>query len=361
MLRKGFALPKKAFALPRKGFALPRKAFALPRKAFALSRKGLTLPRKAFALLRKGFAIPRNCIHISRRGFTFMIKYNISLKELLPARQENSYKGTYGHALILCGSRNMPGACCIAANGALRSGVGLVTAAFPEGAYNAIAPKLTEALLLPLPQNSEGTFSFSAIHDLRFREKYTAILMGCGMGVNEDTRKLVNAITGDNFLKLVIDADALNCLAKNPDILKKTKAKIIVTPHIGEMSRLSKKTAQEILKDPVKAATEFAKEYNVTVVLKGSTTVVCSPDSEDVFVNTFDNSGLAKGGSGDLLAGIIVSLLSQGASPFAAAAAGVKIHSDCAKITAEEESERGMLASDIIERMPAYLRNYEID
>lgn len=282
------------------------------------------------------------------------------IKTLLPKRKPVSNKGTYGHALCVCGSMKMTGAATLAVGGALRSGTGLVTAAFPTSAYPAIAPKLTESLLLPLESSFDGTITLSALPEItEAAKRASAALIGCGLGFTKDTVRLVsNFIKGIN-IPCVIDADGINAVSKNIDVLKEANAPIIMTPHPGEMSRLCGKSIAEIIANPVSVAYEFAVTHGVTLVLKGANTVVCSAESEEIYVNTTGNSGLAKGGSGDLLAGITVAFLAQGMKPFDAATCAVYIHGLCADAVAEKTSMRGMLPSDVLNYLPTLFSKFE--
>ncbi|MBQ4603313.1 MAG: NAD(P)H-hydrate epimerase, partial [Clostridia bacterium] len=182
------------------------------------------------------------------------------IKNMLPKRKPVSNKGTYGHALCVCGSMKMTGAAYLAVGGALRCGTGLVTAAFPQSAYSAIAPKLVEPLLLPLESNFEGTFSFSAKAGIsEAAKRASAVLIGCGLGFNQDTTILVQSLIKETNKPMIIDADGINALSNNIDILKNTQAPVILTPHPGEMSRLCKKSIAEIIENPIVIAYEFAK------------------------------------------------------------------------------------------------------
>lgn len=291
------------------------------------------------------------------------LEYTVGEKEIgkmLPERPENSNKGTFGNALIIAGSKNMPGAAKIASAGAIRCGAGLVTLAFPDAAYNAIAPSVTEQVILPCKSNDSGTFSQNAFDEiLEKAKKCSSVLIGCGMVLNTDTRRLINRIIREIEVPLVIDADGLNAAAKNPYILSEAKAHVILTPHPGEMSRLTGKTVEEIIANPWEIAKEFADKYNCTVILKGANTVIASCGCKEIYVNTTGNSGLAKGGSGDLLAGMLVSLLAQGMKPIDAAVTAVYIHGDCADEVAMFSSERGMTVSDMISYLPSYFEKYE--
>ena len=291
-------------------------------------------------------------------GIPFFTLTDDEIKEMLPFRPAVSNKGTFGNALCVCGSKNMPGAAKIAAQGAMKSGAGLVTLAFPDAAYNAIAPAVTEQVMLPCRSDSSGTFSAKAANMLIEKaDKCSSVLIGCGIGVNDDTEELAEKIIQSAKIPLVIDADALNCISGNVDILKEAKAPVIVTPHPGEMSRLTGKSVSDILAEPDETALEFSKKYSCITVLKGANTAVS--DGARIYINPTGNSGLAKGGSGDLLSGILVSLLAQGMEPFEAACAAVYIHGGCADFTARLLSERGMTVSDIIACLPSYLKKFE--
>ena len=282
------------------------------------------------------------------------------IKNILPKRKRDSNKGTYGHALCVCGSRNMTGCAYLSAMGAYRAGCGLVTLAFPDAAYNALMPKLVEPIALPLKSNSEGTLSKESANEIiAYSNKVNAILIGCGIGNNEDTKSVIENIIKNSNKPIIIDADGLNAISQNPDILKKAKVPVIITPHPGEMSRLTGKSIDEILSDTVNCAADFSNKYNCITVLKTANTVVASPIDSRVYVNDKGSSGLSKGGSGDLLAGIIVSLISQGMNPFEAAVAGVYIHSDAADYVLKNSSQRGMLPSDILNALPSYLSKFE--
>lgn len=282
------------------------------------------------------------------------------IAKLLPKRKTVSNKGTYGHVLSICGSTRMQGAAVLAASGALRSGCGLVTAAFPSSAYPAIASKLTEPLLMPLEPGLDGTLTITSLPKLLDTSAHmSAVLLGCGLGFNPDTEKLVHSLVRKCTKPLVLDADGINALAGNIDILKEVRSPVVLTPHPGEMSRLCGKSVGEIVLNPIQTAVDFALKYNVTVVLKGANTVVCTPDPINVYINRTGNTGLSKGGSGDLLAGMLASFMAQGMSPFDASIAAVYLHGKCADITASRLSQRGMLPSDLLTYLPELLSNFE--
>ncbi|MCM1363578.1 MAG: NAD(P)H-hydrate dehydratase [Faecalibacterium sp.] len=279
---------------------------------------------------------------------------------MFPKRNPVSHKGDFGHVLSICGSKRMVGAPVLAAKAALRSGVGLVTAAFPESIYYPMTFKLTESLFMPLKETADGTLSKECIPQLiEELPKFSAILFGCGIGVNEDTTAVLDAVLKNSTVPVIIDADGINILAKNLDMLKEAKAPIILTPHPKEMSRLTGLPVSLIQSDRMKTARTFAAENNVYVVLKGTNTVVASPESEKVYINTSGNSGLAKGGSGDVLAGIVAALTAQGFEPIKAATVSVYIHGHCADTASDRLSQTGMLPSDVIDELASVFGEFE--
>lgn len=299
--------------------------------------------------------IPQECFDITEKSLYTLSKSEIN--NLLKVRNPVSHKGDFGHLISLCGSKNMPGAAFLSAKSALRSGVGLVTAAFPESLYNTMALKLDEALMLPLEENENGSFSKNCIDTIKNQlNKYTAILIGCGISVNADTTEVLKFIIENSEVPVVIDADGLNIISEDPEILNKAGCPVILTPHPKEMARLTHTSVEMIQADRVKYAKEFSQKYNVTVVLKGSNTVVFGSGCSRAYINATGNSGLAKGGSGDVLAGIIASYLAQGVHPLTAATSGVYIHGHCADNVADKLSLTGMLPTDVINEL-AYVYN----
>ena len=282
------------------------------------------------------------------------------VSNLLPKRISTSNKGTYGHVLCICGSRRMPGAAVMCASAALRSGVGLVTVAFPESAYIPVASKLTEAILLPLSENFVGTLSAECIGELeRNMNKYTAIVIGCGLGLNEDVVSVVKWVIENAYVPVIIDADGINAVASDISILQRAKSKIVLTPHPKEMSRLNSRSVEEILADTVFSAREFTDKYGVYTVLKSANTVVAVPYKENVYINPTGNTGLSKGGSGDVLAGITGAMAAQGFELAEAVTAAVYIHGYAADSVAQKTSQRGMLPCDVIDELKFVLRDFE--
>lgn len=275
----------------------------------------------------------------------------------LPARSADGNKGEFGRALLLCGSYAMPGAACLSASAAARSGAGLVQLAFPERAYPAIAPKLTEQLLLPV-RESGGCFCAESLPAvLRAMERADAVLVGCGIGQGEAVCEFVYEVVRSVRVPIVIDADGINAVAYNIDILKEAKAPVILTPHPGEMARLTGIDTHTVQAYREEAARAFASTNEVTLVLKGAGTLVAK--GEQVYRNTTGNHGMAKGGSGDFLAGMLVSFLAQGMDAVQAAAAAVYLHGRSGDMAAKDISCRGMLPSDMAYELGVLLKEFE--
>lgn len=279
---------------------------------------------------------------------------------MVQKRKKETHKGDYGHLFILGGSPGLTGAVCLAGEAALKSGCGLVTIGIPEGLNDIIEIKLTEVMSLPLPQTEKRTFSEKALEPaLKFiNERSDAVLIGPGISTGiKETCKFVEGIVKDTEKPLIIDADAIKIISSNLDILKKSKS-IILTPHPGEMFYLTGMKVKEIQRNRENVSKEFAKKYNVVVVLKGNRTVVT--DGNEMYINLTGNPGMATAGSGDVLAGIIGSLLVQGKSAFDSAKIGVYIHGLAGDIAAKETGEASLIASDIIKKLPDAFR-YVID
>jgi NAD(P)H-hydrate epimerase len=282
------------------------------------------------------------------------------ISSLIKLRKRDSHKGDYGHVLVIAGSRGMPGAPVLCTLGALRGGAGLVSAAVPKRQYDIIAKRLrSEAMLLSLPENRNGCFSSRAFPEIKryIRDrKVSSVVIGPGMRVNKDTLRLVKKLIGLRGITVIADADALNALDGNSKALRKAKADLIITPHPGEMSRLTGLKISEIQKRRGATAKEFAKKHRLVCVLKGAGTVIS--DGKIVLENSTGNPGMAKGGSGDALAGMIAALAVQVREPalLNAALAGVYIHGLAGDIAARRKSMMGMLAGDIAEAVPAALK-----
>lgn len=274
----------------------------------------------------------------------------------IPKRQEDSNKGDYGKLLNIGGCSHMTGAVILSTLSSMRCGIGLVKVAAPQPAIPAVAAHILECIYSPMPVSDSGSISIDGVEQLRTEMSWaSAGLIGCGLSVCDDTRLLVEEVISSFGKPLIIDADGLNCVAENPAMLRKALAPVIVTPHIKEMSRLTGLSVEVIKNRRFDVAAQFAEKYGVTVVLKDSNTVIATPKRE-LFINSNGNSGLAKGGSGDVLAGMIASFLAQGASPLAAAVAGVFLHAEAGDMAAQTFTPYSMLSSDVIESIPFVLK-----
>lgn len=274
---------------------------------------------------------------------------NIVKKAVAP-RPDDAHKGTMGTLLSICGSYGMAGAGILSGTAALRSGLGLLKCALPKSIYPILAARLPESVYLPLEENPDGRMSALNLPYL-LEQKSDAVLLGCGLSVCDDTKAIVEGFIRGCEKPMVLDADALNCISDNSAILKDAKSPVIITPHPMEMARLCGVTAYEINKDREKTAREFAARYGVITVLKGAGTIIASPDGK-ARINMTGNSGMATGGSGDVLAGICASLLAQGKSPFDCACTSVYLHGLAGDFAAKRLGKISMLPSDIIDELP---------
>lgn len=275
-------------------------------------------------------------------------------------RTQESNKGTYGSLLTICGSYSMAGASILAGKGALRCGIGLLKMAVPKSIYPIVASAIYESVFYPVSENESGTHNkYETPFLLEKSKESNAVLIGCGMQNNRDTYFIVNSFLEKCTVPIVLDADALNAICSNLDALKLAKVPVVITPHPKEMARLLKVSVAEVQSNREQVAVNFAREYNVYVVLKGHNTVVASPNG-DVFVNTTGNAGMATGGSGDVLAGMISSLLAQNPKkPLECACAGVYLHGMAGDIAKVKFGEISMLPTDLINCIPKAFLNLQ--
>lgn len=269
---------------------------------------------------------------------------------ILPDRDENAHKGNFGRILLLCGSRGFTGAAYLAAMGALRSGAGLIFLGVPESIYAIEAVKLNEPVVFPLPDEA-GKLSEAAIPEILERlPKMDAVLIGPGLGQSEGTFKVVKAVLENAACPVVLDADGINVICGHKDILRGRTNSTILTPHDGEFARLG----GIIGDDRSAAAVEMAGELGCILLLKGHRTVIT--DGETIYINHTGNPGMAVGGSGDVLAGIIVSLLGQGIDPLKAAACAAWLHGAAGDLCASEIGQYGMIPGDMVAALPRLLK-----
>jgi len=269
---------------------------------------------------------------------------------ILPDRADDAHKGDCGKLLLLCGAKGYTGAAYLAAMGALRSGAGLAFLGVPESIYQIEAIKLNEAVVFPL-QDREGKLSEEAIPEILDRlVRVDAVLLGPGLGQSEGVFRVVKAVLEHASCPVVLDADGINVMAGHKDILRGRTGPTVLTPHTGEFARLG----GDPKGDRQSAAEALARETGCILLLKGYHTVIT--DGNITYINPTGNPGMAVGGSGDVLSGIIVSLLGQGIDPLKAAACGVWLHGAAGDICAAEIGQYGMLPTDMLSVLPRLLK-----
>ena len=269
---------------------------------------------------------------------------------LLPDRDPWGHKGNFGKILLLCGSRGYTGAAYLAAMGALRTGAGLVFLGVPESIYAIEAVKLHEPVVFPLPDR-EGKLSREALGEILERlPQMDAVLVGCGLGQSEDTAVVVGEVLEQAQCPVVVDADGINVLGPHKDILRRRQYATILTPHDGEFLRFGGKLSP----DRMVCVAEYARQWNSIVLLKGHET--CITDGGSGYRNTTGNPGMAVGGSGDVLAGMITGLLGQGIAPLEAAACAAWLHGAAGDLCAQELGQYAMLPTDLLNRLPRLLK-----
>lgn len=277
---------------------------------------------------------------------------NEQVKNRISKRIPDSHKGDFGKLLCICGSQQFTGAAALSTLAALRSGVGLCSLAAPRSVVNSLSSTIFEAVYLPLDEDENGQIrksSFSAIY--KAIENSTAILIGCGLGRSDDITELVSEVIKKAECPIIIDADGINSIADRIDLFRNTKASIILTPHYVELSRLLGISKKEAMDNRVSVIMDFAKQNNVTLVSKGAGTVIASPDGT-LAISISGNAGLSRGGSGDVLSGIIAAFAAQGLSAMDAASCGVYLHGSAADRVSQKYSMLGMLPTDVINELP---------
>jgi NAD(P)H-hydrate epimerase len=275
-------------------------------------------------------------------------------------RNKNAHKGSFGHILLLAGSARFSGAAVLCAKAAMRAGAGLVTIGIPKSLNTAIIKvKPAEVMTLPLRETKELTLSLKAFKKISdFAKKADVLVIGPGLSQNKSTQRLIRKVIMAVDKPMVIDADGLNALIGNLNILRGTRYTVrgtILTPHPGEMARLLGVNVANIQNKRKEITQKFARDYGLTLVLKGNHTIVADC-KKHLFKNTTGNPGMASAGSGDVLSGIIAAFLGQGLAPFAAAKYGVFLHGLAGDLAAKEKTQISLIASDIIEKIPEAIK-----
>ena len=279
-----------------------------------------------------------------------MVLEAVQIRQLLPVRPRFSHKGDFGRVLLVCGSVGFTGAAALAARAALRTGAGLITVATPRQVWPIVAAKLDEPMVMPMAEDKAGRLSLQAAPALaQLLAKADACLIGPGLGRSEELDALVAALVGEARCPVVLDADGINAMAGHIDRLREAACPLILTPHDGEFLRLSPSAALPPADFDTRAdrAMMLARRLGAVVLLKGYRTAIT--DGKRLYRNETGNPGMATGGSGDVLAGMLVSLLGQGLAPLEAAAAAAWLHGAAGDRCAAERGEYGMTPSELID------------
>lgn len=274
------------------------------------------------------------------------------VRALIRPRPKDSHKGDYGHVFVLGGSPGLTGAAAMASESALRAGAGMVTLGVARSLNPIMEVKLTEVMTKPLPDTQEGFLKEEALEEvLTFLERVDAVALGPGLSTHPQTQRLVHDLLPGITLPLLIDADGLNILALKKELLENLPPNTVLTPHPGEMARLTNLSISHIKEQKENICSHYARRWRVVLVLKGAPTLVASPAGE-VMENTTGNPGMATAGSGDVLTGIVVGLMAQKLSPFEAATFGVFLHGLSGDLAKEHLTEEAMIAGDLIRYLP---------
>lgn len=300
--------------------------------------------------------IPRFIVESKKPALSLTERQQVA--DLFSPRAFTGHKGSYGHLLVIAGSEGKTGAAVLCANTAARCGTGLVTLGVPESLNAGIEPMVIEPMTAALCEEKKGRVTDHCFDQIRaLAEDKQALAIGPGIGTDKGTRDLVLKLIQNSTIPMVIDADGLNCLAGNLSVLKQAAAPVILTPHPGEMARLCGKTAAAIQADRIWFASDFAQKHNVFLILKGARTIISMPDGRSA-INPTGNPGMASGGMGDVLTGLIAGFCAQGLSPEDAGIAGVYIHGLCADLLSEQIGSFGFLASDMVGTIPSAIHRH---
>ena len=277
------------------------------------------------------------------------------LSSWIEPRHPATHKGQAGHVCVLSGSLGKTGAAALVCLGAGRAGAGLVTLFIPESLNAILEVKLTEAMTLPIAETRQKTPASIALHQiLDFLKGKQAFAMGPGISTDEDTAALVKELLLKAPCPMVLDADAITAISEDPGILLKAQAPVVLTPHPGEMARICHCAVPDVQRDRLESASRFSRQYGAVLVLKGHRSIIAAPDGR-LAINSTGNPAMAAGGMGDTLTGIIAGLLAQGFDAFRAACLGVYVHGAACDRVFEEVSSRGLLATDMLDEVPAVL------
>jgi ADP-dependent NAD(P)H-hydrate dehydratase / NAD(P)H-hydrate epimerase len=324
---------------------------------FGLPKRSLILyPSAGFAgeLRVVDIGIPRPLLEDSEIRLNLIEPEEIA--RALPLRRRDAHKGSFGHVLVVAGSAGKSGAGAMASQAALRIGAGLVTLALPSSLNDAMEAKLDEVMTEPLPETEERTISVSALEKvLEVMEGKNCLALGPGLSVHPQTREFVRRLIPQVRIPMVVDADGINALSSSLETLSQLKGALVLTPHPGELSRLLSVSTEEVQRNRVSIAQKFSSGFRVFLVLKGKGTLVSDPEG-DAFINPTGNPGMATGGSGDILTGMLAGMIATGIELPLSLKAGVYLHGLAGDLAAQKWGEEPMIASDILTEIPEALR-----
>jgi len=329
--------------------AVETVTFCLPKRGMFIFPGG----RYVGHLVIADISIPVDYWMNNEKFSTYLITPDI-LKEHLPVREVDFHKGNSGRVLILAGSPGFTGAAAMAGVSCLRTGAGLVTVALPESLNPVMAGKLTEVMTKSLTETSDHTVSPDALPVLQ-NFPCDCMAIGPGLSQQKETGELVRKLVSTSGVPLVIDADGLNALSIDTSVILDAKSTVILTPHPGEMARLTGFALKEIKADPVTISREYAIKWKVYIILKFARTIIATPDGK-IYINPTGNPGMATGGSGDVLTGMVSSFIAQGLSPLYACLAGVFLHGLCGDLACKDKGEEALIAGDLIDYIPEAFR-----
>ena len=324
---------------------------------FGLPKRGLILfpaASRAGRVVIADIGLPRQLLADANLDVSLLQPEDAALA--LPSRDPDAHKGTYGHVLVLAGSSGKTGAAAMCALSALRIGAGLVTLGLPESLNDMMEAKLTEVMTEGLPETAERTVALAALGKvLTLLDGKRVVAIGPGLSTHPETAELVRELVSTVSVPMVVDADGINALAPRLETLGKAAAPLILTPHPGELARLLSMSREEVTHNRISVAQKVATSFGVHLVLKGGRTLVVDPEGR-VVINMTGNPGMATGGTGDVLTGLIAGLMAQGVTPGLAARAGVYLHGLAGDLAAEALGQEAMLASDLMAQIPEAIR-----
>jgi len=299
--------------------------------------------------------IPKNLVE-EEKIQTHLLEHEEIKKMLSMSRRPDTHKGDYGHLLVIAGSVGKTGAAAMACEAALRVGAGLVTLAIPKSLNTIMEVKLTEVMTEPLPETPKQTLSLRAFNPiLRLCENKKAVIIGPGIGTFKETQTLILKLIKTLDIPIILDADGLTALATQPKTLPAANRSLILTPHPGEMASLIRSTAKEVQEDRIGVTRNFSQSHHVYLVLKGYRTLVATPKG-DIFINPTGNPGMASGGTGDVLTGMMGGLICQGFDILPSLQISVFLHGLAGDEMAREIGEKSLVATDIIKKIPFLLQ-----